>query len=96
MVTEALTPESGGWKNTLPLQESLVEDACNQIVVMIKQVKIRHNDLKLSNLIFTKGRRVHFIDFGFSVKVKIMREDELDEMVREDQETIRGLLLSSY
>jgi hypothetical protein len=93
MVTEALTPDNGGWKNCLPLPESVVADTCNQIEVMTKKVHLSHNDLKLSNMIYTKGR-VHFIDFGHSKYVGEWGEDELDTMVREDQATIRDLLLS--
>jgi tRNA A-37 threonylcarbamoyl transferase component Bud32 len=93
MVTEALTPESGGWNQTLPLQESVVADACNQIELMIRQVRIRHDDLRLANMIFTKGR-VHFIDFGQSYWLRQdLTDDRLDQIITEDQKILRELLL---
>jgi hypothetical protein len=89
MVTEMLEPEDGGWENCLPLPDPVVEDACHQIETMIKKIHVRQWDLKLSNLVFTKGR-VHFMDFKFKIGTKLKN---IDEIVKMDQETIRELLL---
>jgi hypothetical protein len=93
MVTEVLIPENGGWENCLPLSDEVVKDACQQIETMIKKIHIRHKDLKLSNLVFTKGR-VHFIDFNIGADLANVGESALEEMVKKDQEIMRSLLLA--